>query len=58
MNLDQKRIQFLTFEETKIRDQIKNKFCLDNNIRLIRISYKDIDKIEEILTKELPNEST
>jgi len=34
-------------------DNIKRKFCLDNGIRLIEISYKDINNIEIILTKEL-----
>lgn len=33
--------------------RIKNKYCLDNNIRLIRIPYWNFDKIEEILLKEL-----
>lgn len=36
-------------------DQIKNKYCQDNNIKLIRIPYWDFDNIEEILDKELHN---
>lgn len=28
-------------KNVKIRDNIKNKFCQDNNIKLIRISYMD-----------------
>jgi len=28
-------------DQTKINDQTKNLFCKDNNIKLIRISYKD-----------------
>lgn len=32
-----------------IRDQLKNKFCDDNNIKLLRISYTDFDKIDNIL---------
>jgi hypothetical protein len=32
------------------RDDIKTKFCLDNNIKLIRIPYWDFNKIDEILT--------
>ena len=28
-------------ENIKIRDGIKNKFCQDNNIKLLRISYKE-----------------
>jgi predicted nucleic acid-binding Zn-ribbon protein len=34
-------------------DQIKNKYCADNNIKLIRIPYTDFDRIEEILASEL-----
>ena len=40
-----------TFEENKIRDNIKNEYCKNNNIHLIRISYKE--KIEEKLNYEL-----
>jgi hypothetical protein len=29
------------FEKTKIRDEIKNKYCLENSIKLYRISYED-----------------
>ena len=36
-----------------IRDQIKNKYCKNNNIRLLRISYLDFEKIEQILENEL-----
>ena len=35
------------------RDSIKNKFCEDNNIKLLRISYKDIKKINKILSEFL-----
>jgi len=38
------------FRVTKARDTIKNTFCVNNNIGLIRIRYDEIDKIEEILT--------
>lgn len=31
----------IIFEDTKRRDIIKNNYCLDNNINLLRISYKD-----------------
>ena len=31
------------------RDNKKRKYCLDNNILLLEISYKDFDKIEDIL---------
>lgn len=37
------------FEQTQINDGIKNKYCEDNNLNLLRISYKEINKIDEIL---------
>jgi very-short-patch-repair endonuclease len=37
------------FEKLKINDSIKNNFCEDNYINLIRIKYTEINKIEEIL---------
>jgi very-short-patch-repair endonuclease len=37
------------FEDRKLRDKIKNEYCHNNNIRLIRISYKEISKIEDII---------
>lgn len=39
------------FEETKKRDELKNKFCETNNINLLRISYLDIDNVGKILDK-------
>jgi hypothetical protein len=39
------------FEESKIRDEIKDNFCKTNNIPLYRISYKD--NIEEEMNKIL-----
>lgn len=39
--------------ETKRRDKIKNQYCIDNNIRLIRIPYWDFDDINYILYNEL-----
>lgn len=44
---------FDNFINTKIRDTVKNKFCKDNNIKLIRIPYWEYDNIEKILIKEL-----
>ena len=38
------------FEDQKIKDNIKNDFCLNNNIKLIRINGKN--KINETLKKE------
>lgn len=41
------------FEETKIRDSIKNEFCKDKEIPLVRIPYWEIDNIHKILGKKL-----
>ena len=40
-----------SLEKIQIRDNIKNKYCKDNNIKLVRIPYTDYDKIEQILNK-------
>jgi hypothetical protein len=39
--------------ETQRNDEIKTKYCIDKNIRLIRIPYWEKNNIETILTKEL-----
>lgn len=44
------------FIETKKHDQIKNQYCIDNDIKLYRIPYWKFDNIEEILNKLLHNE--
>ena len=41
------------FEYMKKCDNIKNLYCLENKIKLIRISYLDVDKIDSILDKLL-----
>jgi very-short-patch-repair endonuclease len=41
------------FERTKKMDGIKNNYCNENGIKLIRISYLDFDKINEILRREV-----
>lgn len=41
------------FEELQIRDEIKEKYCLDNNIPLLKIPYWDFSRIPEILTSYL-----
>lgn len=41
------------FSLVKLRDSIKNTYCKDNNIKLIRIPYFEYDNIEEILNKEI-----
>lgn len=41
------------FEKTQYHDKIKNQYCLENNITMIRIPYFDGHNIEQILTKKL-----
>lgn len=40
-------------EYTKYHDSIKNKYCQDNNISLIRIPYTQFNNIEKILEERL-----
>jgi hypothetical protein len=42
-------------ETVKIHDSIKTKYCEDNNIKLLRISYTQRDDIKNILSKYLLN---
>ncbi|MGG0667634.1 hypothetical protein ABE073_03805 [Lederbergia citrisecunda] len=37
------------FELGQLRDDIKNKYCKDNNIKLLRIPYWDEDNVDSIL---------
>jgi len=48
-----KKIALLEFEKLKIKDQIKNEYCQNNNISLLRIPYWEFDNIENILDEEL-----
>ena len=41
------------FVSTKIRDTVKNIYCRDNNIPLIRIPYWEFDDIEDILISKI-----
>lgn len=41
------------FDIAQTRDSIKNKYCEDNGIKLLRIPYWDFKNIDEILSKEL-----
>lgn len=41
------------FKEIQINDKIKNEYCRNNNIKLIRIPYTEIRNINNILKKEL-----
>ena len=42
-----------SFLKTQKRDNIKNQYCEDNKIPLLRIPYWDFDIIEDILSKKL-----
>lgn len=44
------------FEETVQNDTAKNKFCLENGIKLIRIGFRDLRDIESELTNALSME--
>jgi hypothetical protein len=41
------------YKTLKQNDNLKNKFCLKNNIKLIRIPYYDFNKISDILDNEI-----
>lgn len=41
------------FIKTKERDAAKNKYCKDNNIKLLRISYMEYDRIEDIISETI-----
>ncbi len=43
------------FDKQIIKDEIKSEYCLDHNIRLLRISYNQVDNIKELI-KEFINE--
>lgn len=40
-----------SFKLLKVRDNIKNNFCIENNIKLCRISYEDINIIDKLLNR-------
>lgn len=42
-----------SFKLIKKHDEIKNTFCYTHNIDLLRISYKDINNIENIVTEKI-----
>lgn len=41
------------FEEIKIKDAVKNEYCFNNKISLIRIPYTQLRKISEILDQKI-----
>jgi hypothetical protein len=43
------------FKKLQYHDQLKNNYCEQNNIQLIRISYWEFDNIENILKNKLVN---
>lgn len=43
----------LGFAQTILHDCIKNNYCINNNIKLIRIPYWEIDNIESILKQQI-----
>lgn len=45
-----------TFQNTKKHDKIKNQYCKNNNIRLIRIPYWDYNKLNEEYLLSLIND--
>jgi Mor family transcriptional regulator len=44
-----------SFNKLKINDKIKNDYCEENYIELIRIKYDQINRIFEILKESLKN---
>ena len=45
--------ELIHLKNQKTNDKIKDKWCKDNNYKLIRISYKDFNKIDNILNESL-----
>lgn len=43
----------INFQKTLFHDQIKNEYCKNNNIKLLRIPYWEYDNIETIITDKL-----
>jgi len=48
----------LKFAKTQHHDTIKNDYCLEKNIELVRIPYWDFEKIDDILTFHLKKVSS
>lgn len=42
------------YKKLKINENIKNKYCEENGINLLRIPYWDFERIEEVLSSVLP----
>ena len=55
--IDDKKAKEL-YDINKTRDDIKNNYCKDNNIKLIRIPYTEYDNIEKIISSmAIPSEA-
>jgi len=44
----------VSLKETQKRDQIKNEYCEENNIKLLRIKYND-KNVENVILKQCVN---
>lgn len=44
-----------SFQKQLEKDSIKNKYCSENDIDLLRISYLNLENIEEIIKKKIKN---
>jgi len=42
-----------SFDKLKVRDKIKNDYCFNKNIKMIRISYEDINIVEKIIKENV-----
>lgn len=45
-------VAYMNTEDIQYRDRIKDEYAKDNNIKLLRIIYNDINRINEILENE------
>lgn len=45
------------FNKTKKRDKVKDDYCKNNKIKLLRISYKDINRVDSILDMAIPSQA-
>jgi lactam utilization protein B len=43
------------FKKLQYHDTLKNQYCIEKNIPLLRINYKEFNNIPEILTNSLSN---
>lgn len=48
-----KELMIEKLKETQIKDKIKNQYCIDNNIPLIRIPYWEFDNLKTLLISML-----